>query len=92
MHRDAQAGAETTGRAQVRAGGMNNRAHRQARTGAHKRTRTPTGECRRVRGGEGSRIIEPDLGASYMRTSPPRHRRIPEAPQRNLERLAGIRC
>lgn len=42
-------------------------------TGGHARaagrTGTPTGECGRVWGGEGSRMIEPNLGASYMRTS-----------------------
>lgn len=62
--------------------GVDNRACTQARTQVHRRaqapgharaagrTHTPTGERGRVWGGEGSRIIEPNLGASYMRTEP----------------------
>lgn len=58
-----QPGMHAQAQAQVHPG-TGGHAHAGGRTG------TPTGECGRVWGGEGSRIIEPNLGASYMRTEP----------------------
>lgn len=92
-HKRAQVrtGTGTHGRRQP---GMRRQVHRCTGAQVHRRTRactrrrgrtgTPMGERGRVWGGEGSRIIEPNLGASYMRTSllpPPSSRASPRVPE-----------